>query len=162
MIYSIFESYIKNCKTPKDLLEYMKKNIRYSNYTRLKSAKEVFESGSGSCHDQVMFELAELKGIGYSPKALFFMEYKEGQGGITHSFVYYVHNNKYYWFENAWNDYRGIHEFDSLKDIKENIKHMHENHKFGNIKQYPNLYISNFGYHKPGETLQEFVDKVID
>ena len=32
MIYSIFESYIKNCKTPKDLLEYMKKSIQYSNY----------------------------------------------------------------------------------------------------------------------------------
>lgn len=59
-------------------------------------------SGSGSCHDQVMFELKELRRMGTKPKAIFFMEYNDtGQGGMTHSFVYYEDKNNLYWLEHA-------------------------------------------------------------
>ena len=82
--------------TPEELLKWMNQNIRYSNFTKLKSPEEVFTSKSGSCHDQVMFEMYCLRKMGLTPKAEFFIEYHphKTQGGMTHSFVYYKKENK--------------------------------------------------------------------
>ena len=140
----------------------MKNNIRYKDFTKLMSHDEVMKYKKGSCHDQVMFELEELSKMNLSPKALFFMEYdNNNQGGMTHSFVYYEKDSKVYWFENAWGDNKGIHKFDSVKDIKESIKEYHKSNKFGNINKYPNLEITSFKKHIPGESLQDFVSKCL-
>ena len=56
--------------TPEELLKWMNQNIRYSNFTKLKSPEEVFTSKSGSCHDQVMFEMYCLRKMGLSPKGV--------------------------------------------------------------------------------------------
>lgn len=44
-------------KTPDELMSYMSKNIRYSDFTRLKKPREVLRQKSGSCHDQTVLEL---------------------------------------------------------------------------------------------------------
>lgn len=160
MIYSRNILYT-DCSNYTELYNWMKKNIKYSEYTRLKSAKEVFDSKSGSCHDQVMFELHELRALGLKPKALFIIEYNDNNGGgMTHSFVYFNDGDNLIWFENAWKSYSGLHKFKSLDDMKEFIINKHNSGTFGNKRKYPNIDISNFGKHIPGETLQEFIDKV--
>jgi len=152
-------------KSDKELLEWMKKNIKYSNFRKLKSHDEVLKTKSGSCHDQVMFEYEELKKLGYSPRGLFIIELdKNGQGGTTHSLVYYRKGNKICWFENAWKGQEGIGEHDSLNNIKDIIRDMYNNYGWGNLRKYGYLEFKSFSIssHKPGESLQQFVDICLD
>ena len=154
-------SIIPDFESDKDLYNYMRRNISYKNFTKLMSPEEVYKEKKGSCHDQVMFEMYCLRKMKYSPKSIFLIEYNdtgEGRDNVTHSFVYYERNNKVYWFENAWGGQEGIHEFKSLKDIKEKISKLHEDGKFGNYKKYPKIEFTYFKSHKPGESLQQLVD----
>lgn len=144
-------------ETPEKLQVWMYQNIKYKEYTKLMSHDEVLNEKKGSCHDQVMFELEELRLMKLNPKALFFIEYNGNQGGMTHSFVYYEKGNDLYWFENAWGLYAGIHKFKSLKDIKDFIKDQHAKGKLGNNKKYPDIEITTFKHHSPGESLNELV-----
>ena len=147
MIAVIKESkeYNPSFKSDEDLLSWMKNNISYSNFTKLKSHDEVLKSKKGSCHDQVMFEYEELKKLGYSPKGLFIIELdKNGQGGMTHSLVYYKKGDKVCWFEHAWKGQEGIGEHNSLSDIKDIIKDMYNNYGWGNIRKYGKLEFKTF------------------
>ena len=141
----ILEAFKKSLfETPEKLQTWMHQNIKYKEYTKLMSHDEVLNEKKGSCHDQVMFELEELRLMKLNPKALFFIEYNGNQGGMTHSFVYYEKGNDLYWFENAWGLYAGIHKFKSLKDIKDFIKDQHTKGKLGNNKKYPDIEITTF------------------
>ena len=123
---------------------------------------EVRKTGKGSCHDQVVYEMAMLKKMGLSPNALFVMENSGDRGGMTHSLVYFNKNGKVYWLENAWEDRAGIHEYDSVDAIKRDIQRAHAFGEFGNKKQFSELLFGDFNAesHKTGETLQELVDKI--
>ena len=104
-------------KDDKELSTWMKKNIKYINYTKLMTPDEVYESKKGSCHDQVMFELSVLRKMGYKPKALFIIEYNEsgdGRDNETHSLVYYEKNNKIYWFV-KWKVSMNLNQYKILK-----------------------------------------------
>lgn len=151
-------------KTPEELSKWMKSNIHYSNFTKLKSSDGVVESKSGSCHDQVVFEYNALKNMGKKPKILFFIAYREGsnQGGMTHSLVYYSEGNKVKWFENSWSGMEGIHTYDSLSDLKADIRKMYSN--MPDAKNFPELEfksvsISDFD---TGMNLGEFVSGIMD
>lgn len=151
-------------KDPKNLSDWMKNNVGYSEYTRLKSPIEVKRSKSGSCHDQVMLELSELKKMGLKPKAEFLIEYnpKSNAGGMTHSFVHYEKNGKTYWLENAWGGKEGVHEFSSLDDIKKSISTSHKTGEMGDVNSFPKLEWATLKEnHIPGETLSEFVNKTL-
>ena len=148
-------SKLTGSSSPKQLQNYIGKNVGYGEYTKLKSPEEVLKSRSGSCHDQVMLELKELRDMGLKPKAAFLMEYdpKSYQGGTTHSFVYFKQNGKTYWLENAWEDQKGLHEYDSTESmLKDAFK------KFKNDSTYSGVIMTDFGEHSPGENLQELVD----
>lgn len=152
---------IPEFKSDKELFNFMRKNISYKNYTKLMSPEEVYNSKKGSCHDQVIFELYCLRKLNLHPKALFLIEYNpngNGNTNMTHSLVYYEKNGKICWFENAWGGNEGIHEFNSISELKEELYKLHKDGKFGNIKQYPELEITSFKSHKSGESLQELVD----
>ena len=151
-------------KTPEELSKWMKSNIHYANFTKLKSSDGVVESKSGSCHDQVVFEYNALKNMGKKPKILFFIAYREGsnQGGMTHSLVYYNEGNKVKWFENSWSGMEGIHTYDSLSDLKADIKRIYSN--MPDAKNFPELEfksasISDFD---TGMNLGEFVSGIMD
>lgn len=144
------------------VLQSRMKKIKYDNTDhKLKSANQVIKDKSGNCHDQVMLELKELKSAGLKPKAAFVMEYnpKTFQGGTTHSFVYYKDGGKVKWFENAWGDKKGIHEFNSFDEIKKEIEKIHKkDNAFGNNKEFTKLAWGQFNA-APGDSLQDIVDK---
>lgn len=160
----VIESVANSFSSPEELSNWMKNNIRYANFTKLKSAEDVYNSKSGSCHDQVMFELYHLRKMKLHPKVLFFIEFhpNKSNGGVTHSLVYYQFNHKFYWFENAWGGMEGIHKFNSVKEIKEKIRNLHDQHKFGNVNEFPKIHFANFGRHNPGESLSELVSKILN
>lgn len=148
------------------LSERMKKTFKYSEFSKLQSPEETASKKSGSCHDQVMYELSELKKQGIDAKAEFVIEYdsKTGQGGTTHSFVYYKQNGKTYWLENAWGGHEGVHEYDSLDSIKKDIQRFRSIGDFGDTNKYDSLEFSDFkpSKHKAGESLQELVNICLD
>lgn len=159
----IMESTNIEFHTPEELLKWMNQNIRYSEFTKLKSPEEVYTSKCGSCHDQAMFELYHLRKMGLKPKAEFFIEYHPHKvgGGRTHSFVYYKKDGKVCWFEHAWGDMEGIHTFKSLGTIKKYIREKHKRGDFGNFKVYPVIKFKAMGSHTPGESLGELVSKAL-
>lgn len=137
-------------------------DITYSDFTVLKSADEVSKTKKGDCHSQVQYEYRELKKAGLDPKAVFVIEYdpKTGSGGSTHSFIWYNAGPKAVWIENAWGNHRGVHQYDTAAQMRLDI-----NRKFvkdGNPKTYPKTQMVTYDPedHTPGETLQEFIDKM--
>ena len=143
-----------------ELLDRMK-SIRYDDFTSLKSPDQVRKSKKGSCHDQVMMEMDELRKMGKQPHGIFVMEYdNNNRGGMTHSLAYYAENGKINWVENAWSERAGVNSYNSIKDIKNEIKKAHKSGEFGNKKQYGNIVFGTFNdsEHKVGESLQDLVD----
>lgn len=150
-------------KTPKELSNWMKQNIKYKEYSTLMSGTDVFNKKCGSCHDQVEFEKDVLSGMGLHPRTLFFIEYKDGEnaGGMTHSLVYYKENDKIYWFENAWGGQEGIHgPYDSINDLKNDIKSLHA--KMDSSKRYPDLEFGTVKNVKHGMKLNDFVSSCLE
>lgn len=136
-------------------------SFRYKNFTRLMSPEEVEKSRSGSCHDQVVYAYKELQKLGLNPKAEFVMETDaKGNGGMTHSFIYYEKNGKIIWFENAWKERAGLSEYDSLSTIKKEINAAHLSGEFGDRDRYKDLDFAPFDVpkHNTGESLQQLVD----
>lgn len=150
----------KSASSPSGLKKILQK-IKYKKFTKLMSPEDVLKKKQGSCHDQVMYEMSELRKMGIEPKGKFVMEYNDnGQGGMTHSFVYYKNGDKISWIENAWSKRAGITDYDSMESIEADIRRAHKNGEFGNRSKYNRLIFSDFSDtdHKTGETLQDFVD----
>ena len=161
----IFENtYSKlNVKTPERLLAWMKSNIKYfhdSNW-KLKTFDEVVETKCGDCHDQSLFEYTVFKDLNIKCGRLFMIEYIGDEihdAGATHTICYFVSNNKYYWFENAWESKRGINgPYLNLDELKKDI---YMNWDFSG--KYDKLYICNLSGVKPGMGLEEYVTTTLD
>lgn len=151
-------------KSPEDLANTLK-TFKYKDYDRLMSAEEVRKQKQGSCHDQVMYEMDELRKLGLNPKATFIVEYDDdNQNGMTHSFVTYQKDGKVVWVENAWSERAGLNVFNSFDDIRNTIIGAHKSGEYGNKKKFKYLDFVDFDDrdHKPGETLEEFIGKVYD
>lgn len=148
-------------KSVEELSSFMK-GIKYSEFTKLKSPKEVAATKLGSCHDQVVLELHELKRLGKNPVGLFMMEFdpKTQQGGMTHSLAFYQDDRGVSWFENAWSERAGINHFKSVREIRKAVMQAHKSGEYGNKKDYPEMTFGVFNLDKvrPGMDLQEFVD----
>ena len=78
----------------------------------LQKPQDLLESKVGLCFDQV--ELERYFFNKYDIKfRTYYLIYQDGLLGPAHSFLIYKDNNKYYWLENSWYKYRGIHEYES-------------------------------------------------
>lgn len=154
--------------TKKELVQYgirdlrtfqrwLKNNVKYKNMTTLMSPREVLEQKRGSCHDQVVFELAVLKVLGYSPSAYFVLEHDNkptsSQGGETHSYVVVKDNGKLYWLENAWSNHAGLNEVTNPKFIIQ----AHQERVWGDSNKFPELEVVHFAG-QYGDSLQELVN----
>lgn len=146
-------------ESPEDLLQAMS-GIQYTPFTMLMSPEEVLESQEGSCHDQALLEYTELQEMGFQPIAKFIMSVDDwGQGGETHSFVYYRINSVWYWIENAWSDLAGIRAYHSEDELIDSVVYA-----FGRRNGFDQLYIADFDpeEHAIGESLSDFVDICMD
>lgn len=158
------EAKIKLSKTPYELSKAMS-DISYQDFSTLKSPDKTIEDKQGSCYDQTLIELRELKRMGLKPKAGFFIwqDPKTKLGGPCHSFVYYEQNGKINWFENSWGQERGIHSYDSIEEMQNDIKRRSKknNSQSKELTSYTNIVFSDFGTHEPGEDYIEVADKAL-
>lgn len=117
-----------NIKTPNDLSEWMKENIHYDfeeSKWKLRTPNEVYKSKIGNSHDQTSFEDYVFNKLHITHSRILATE-KSLNGEETensHSFLYFMEQGKYFWFENALLEYQGIHgPYDTLGDLKNDVE----------------------------------------
>lgn len=91
------------------------------NKYKLLKAKDIIKNGFGVCWDQVEVERFYLRNNKINIRTIF-MYYEDGIDDESHTFLTYQKNNKYYWFEHAWMEYKGIHEYDTFDDLIQDVK----------------------------------------
>lgn len=156
---------LEGIQTPEELSNWMKRNIHYAPFTRLKTDAQLIKTGTGSCHDQVAFEFPRLRSMDVNPKILFMYTYKEGEsvGGMTHSLVYWtIENGTTYWFENAWVGAQGIHKFDSMDALKKDLTSRYQ--KMPIAQRFPEIEFVNVGirHYKAGVDLKTLVNSIFN
>lgn len=156
--------------TPQEVFEWIRSNISYDKASpsewKLKSPQETYDLKKGNCHDQSLLAFTLFKSMGYKRGQIFFIEYKEGEtvGGNTHTFTWYIEDDKYYWFETAWDNQAGIHgPFDSIADLKDAVRKAWYNDNDLNSRSYSGTYwdgieFSETSKYKVGMGLGDYVD----
>ncbi len=112
----------------------------------LSSPEEVLTNHVGTCFDLVEVERAYFKNLNKKFDA-YFMIYYESKKVYTHTFIVYEENEKFYWFEHAWDKDRGIHEYMSLYDLLTSVRDCFR--RYNNIKFMDNDYLCVYKYKKP-------------
>lgn len=114
----------------------------------LQSPEELIESKLGVCWDQVELERYYFKQRGIKINSYFIVHYDGGKCPC-HTFMSYEDNNKYYWFEHAWEKHRGIKEFNSKEDLLQEVKEKFIALELQNGYQEDHLFIFNYKEPKP-------------
>jgi N-acetylglutamate synthase-like GNAT family acetyltransferase len=112
----------------------------------LQTPNTLMETGIGLCFDQVELERYLVSKMKVDFRT-YYMLYQDGTKslGPAHAFMIYKDSNKYYWYENAWYKYRGLHEYDSLNEALRDIRE-----KFGKtIKDYNDSRLRIYSFDKP-------------
>ena len=128
-----------------------KKHIKLQGFAdnyRLQSPEELIKSKLGVCWDQVELERYYFKQEGIDIKSYFIVHY-DGKKCPCHTFMAYEDNNKFYWFEHAWEKHRGIKEFNSINDLLNEVKEKFIDLELKDGYVEDNLFIYN--YPKPKE-----------
>ena len=172
-------------KTPKEFLEYMNNNItygfigkngkKYQNFSSeewfeegiVQNGEEVLKSKIGTCYDQVELERLWFGNHHFEVKTIFiWFEVDYENDYPTHTFLVYKNNHKWYWFEHAFEPYRGIHEFDSLEETINTVisKQLEYAISIGIAKESDKKLIKSYEYTKIIEplTIEEFINHVIE
>lgn len=103
---------------------YVKPQGDFKDNYYLQTPNSVLETGIGLCFDQVELERSFITKLKLDFRT-YFMFYQDSNKelGPSHAFLIFKDNNKYYWFENAWYKYKGIHEYETLDDALNDIKY---------------------------------------
>lgn len=85
---------------------------------RLQSFDEIRKNQVGVCWDQVEYarELFRQRGILAMTYAIVYYDH-EHNNYFNHTILVFSANSKWYWFEHSLEYFRGIHEYDSLKQL---------------------------------------------
>lgn len=118
----------------------------YSDNYILQSPKEIIKHKVGVCWDQVELERYYFKGNNWNIKTYFIVHY-DNDKCPTHTFLTFEKNNKYYWFEHSWERFKGIHEYNFLKDLLIDVRDKFIKYELNNNYNKNNLCIYN--YKKP-------------
>lgn len=93
----------------------------FDNFYYLQTPEELLKSKCGVCWCQVELERELFSKEGIEVETYFICTY-DNDNSPSHTFLVIKDNNKYYWFEHSWGIYKGIHEYDSLKELLLDVK----------------------------------------
>lgn len=125
-----------------------------SNYI-LQNPKEVIMNKVGVCWDQVELERYYFKSNPWNIKTYFIVHY-DNDKCPTHTFLTYEKENRYYWFEHSWEKFRGIHEYDSLKELLLDVRDKFIKYELNNQYISENLALHEYKKPKYHISVQEF------
>ncbi|MDD3241401.1 MAG: GNAT family N-acetyltransferase [Bacilli bacterium] len=123
-------------------------NVEYifNQVYHLMSPEELLKKKYGVCWDQVELERKLFSETNIPFKTYFI--YTDDQNYLpSHTFLVYEENDKYYWFEHSWYDEKGIHEYNSLNELLNEIVDKHEKAHGDEIKD--NYGTTIYEYNKP-------------
>ena len=86
----------------------------------LQSPKQLMESKIGSCFDQVELERELVNKAGGESRS-YFIFYPDEEYDMSHSILVYKDGRNYYWLENAWVRYKGLHIYDSKEELFKDV-----------------------------------------
>ena len=127
----------------------------YSDNYILQDPKEIIKNKIGVCWDQVELERYYFKGNDWNIKSYFIVHY-DNDKCPTHTLLTFEKNNKYYWFEHAWERFRGIHEYQTQKELLFDVKNKFIKYELNNNYEKNNLIIYNYKKPKYHLNTQEF------
>ena len=127
----------------------------YSDNYILQDTKEIIKNKIGVCWDQVELERYYFKGNDWNIKSYFIVHY-DNDKCPTHTFLTFEKNDKYYWFEHAWERFRGIHEYQTQKELLFDVKNKFIKYELNNNYEKNNLIIYNYKKPKYHLNTQEF------
>ena len=175
--------------TPQELLEFMNNNIKYGFHGKddndyidngnndfnencikkwtLSSPNNLLKNKLGHCWDQVELEREWFEKHNYEFKTIFIWFLLDYQNSYpTHTYLAYKENNKWYWFEHADFNNRGIHEFNDYKELIQNQikKHIEYASKNNEINEEIINKIHAYEYSKPkyGISMDEFINHIVN
>lgn len=122
---------------------------------QLQSPKELLKSKLGFCWDQVELERYLFQGNDLDIKTYFIVHYDDNNCP-THTFLTFQKNQKYYWFEHAWEKCRGIHAFNTEKELLLAVGKSFIEFELKNKYQKNNLIIREYKKPKYHITIEEF------
>lgn len=127
----------------------------YSDNYRLQSPTEIIKNKVGVCWDQVELERYYFKSNDLNMETFFLVHY-DNDKCPTHTFLTYEKNNKYYWFEHAWEKYQGIHEYSTKKELLNDVINKFIKTELNNNYNKNNLILKVYTKPKSNLSVQEF------
>lgn len=121
----------------------------------LQPPKEVIKNQIGVCWDQVELERFYFKNVNNSIKTFFIVHY-DGDKCPTHTFLTFEKNDYYYWFEHSWEKFRGIHKYNTIKELLKDVKNKFIKFELNNKYIEENLVIHEYTKPKYNISVQEF------
>lgn len=105
----------------------------------LQNPKQLIESKIGTCFEQVELERELISKLGVDLRT-YFIHYPSENYDIAHSFLIYKDSKKYYWVENAWLKYKGLHVYNTkeelFNDVLEKFVETIPDGEFKKVKMY--------------------------
>ena len=110
--------------TDEKLLKWVKQNLHVGPMGKVKTDMQMATSHVASDFDIALFVHPRLKKLGHNPRMMILIGYepKNPKPGFVHLFNYWTDiDDSATWFEASWRGHEGIHEFDSIEEMKEEI-----------------------------------------
>lgn len=92
----------------------------FNKFYYLQTPDELLVSKCGVCWDQVELERKLFSDNNINFKT-YFIYIIDNDMLPSHTFLVYNDDKKYYWFEHSWGEYRGIHEYNSIKNLFDDV-----------------------------------------
>ena len=114
----------------------------------LMSPEELLIKKKGVCWDQVELERKLFTNNSIKNKTYFI--YADNHDTLpSHTFLIFQLNNKYYWFEHSWYDMKGIHEYNNIKALLNDVKNKFIDSIKNEINSNLNYETFIYKYNKP-------------
>ena len=135
--------------------QYKVVNELFSDNYVLQSPKEIIKSKLGVCWDQVELERYYFNSMDLNIKTYFLCHY-DNQKCPSHTFLIYENNSKVYWFEHSWEQYKGVHQYDTLKELLVDVRNKFIETELNNNYDKKNLMLYEYDKPKYRISVKEF------
>ncbi len=133
-------------------------DINFSSFYYLQSPEDLISSKCGVCWDQVELERYYFKKTDFSYQT-YFLYLDDGDLLPSHTFLVYQDSFGYHWFEHSWEKYRGIHSYQKLSLLLQDVvdKFCFDYPALSNIYSYKLYLYTKPKYHISCDEFYKFI-----
>lgn len=119
----------KNASGENIALDESKWDLEFKSIYKILNPTELTTQKCGTCIDQVEFERDFFDNRHIACSSYFILGKISEEDRPSHTFLTYRLDSSHFWFEHAWNDFKGIHryndEIELLKDVRDKFMKSH-------------------------------------